>query len=262
MKEKKFIGYSMFWGLLIFAALAAACGNGKTGNDSSLKNNAPSNSNSSSSSNMSNTVNTTNMTDPSANTDSGKVTLLTGDNDEKIKPDDTAKLENGKAIPGLLFLDLTLPAGWKSKRTTSGYDFAPPKLVEGEVAGAYFMLTLKNESEYPVNDKRAMLELELTQTKKDKDSGKLQYAGTLGIMSENNGMIIGVATVSDNPLPEAKPNAKCSLENSQNCGRYTWSGYGGGEYHDDYYIAILFPPGTYEKNKPMIDAIIKSVRFH
>lgn len=236
--------------LLVFTTfLLIGCGGAKEANNSNSKTSAPSNANSTN-------ANST------AETKSDKVTLETVQIDEQIKPDPNAKLENAKKFPNTLFFDITLPAGWKLKKTNSVQTFTPSKVTADGLVCVYFMDNFMKESEYPVNDKRAMLEHALNLAKKDKDKGELQYFGTLGILSANQGVVIGVTAMRDKPAISAVPDRKCSADDPASCGSYSWTGYYGGEYHDEYYLAIIYPPGTYEKNKPVIDAIINSVHLH
>lgn len=228
--------------VLLGISLLMACSSAPTNSNS--KNNAPTNSN----------VANANSTPKDA--------VIGTEQDEQIKPDANAKLENGKKMPPVLDMDISLPADWKLLKKANSVDFfVPAKITEDGIAGVYIRTYSYKENESPVNDKRAMFESMLKVIKKEKESGQIQYLRTLPILSDSQGAIMGILNLRENAAPDAKPNKKCDVDNVPNCGLYGWSGYYGGKFHDSYFVGIVFPPGTYEKNKLTIDSIIKSVRL-
>lgn len=224
------------------------------------------NSNSSSNSNLakSNSNNTENKNTVTENKNAEKKSNLETVNESgKIKPDTNAKIENGKVF-STPFFDITLPAGWQAKKndTTGFYTYAPAKTDEIiEVTLGYNFVT-EDDKEEP----RKWLEKSLESSKKSKDEGYFDEFGTFGVGANAETAVppvLGVIDMRDRPHKDLKDefkNDKCSSKNPSSCGVFSWDGYMFRE-EKKWSFVVLFPPGTYEKNKPTIDAVLTSIKF-
>lgn len=210
----------------------------------------------------------TNSTNAATNTTAEKKaeTAATDESSEKIKPDPNAKLTDGKEnLEGNFYI--TLPKGWKKAKYGSFEHFVPEK----EDANGLVAISFEYESDADFEDEKktasaspaTMVEYYLNKAKEQKSKGKIEAFGTFGVGANGEKSILpigGIATMSNKP-DEADRDAECSAKMKIGCGTYFWQGFDSKEKRQWSFMAS-FKPETYEKNKPIIDAVLQSIKFH
>ncbi|HMS40027.1 MAG TPA: hypothetical protein PKE69_07375 [Pyrinomonadaceae bacterium] len=187
----------------------------------------------------------------------------------KIKPDANAKLEKGKKF-STTYYEIILPADWRALpgKDFGPWDYVPAKAGEDGIVKVFLKFEFVTEERNPgiLTNPRKWLETQLEYEKKFKDEGRIAEFGTLGVGTNSESAIppvpgvINMRDIVHIDLKDEYKKDKCNADNPMNCGEFSWTGFNVKE-EKEWYFSVSFPPGTYEENKPTIDAILNSIKF-
>ena len=189
---------------------------------------------------------------------------------DKIKPDSNAKLEKNKVF-STVFYNINLPSDWRALKTKDygPWTYVPTKANGDGIVQVFLSYTIFDEEKNSdvLSNPRKWLDGKLEYNKGAKEKGEIAEFGTFGVGANSESAIppvLGVMDMRDTNLgtylKDENKNDKCSAAIAPTCGQFSWTGFNVKEKRE-WYFSVLYPPGTYEKNKPTIDAILNSIKF-